>query len=69
MMLTQANPDVFPLIGDLLVKNLDWPGAEEIGERLKAMLPPQALPQGEGALPPEAQMAMDQLQQQSDQSM
>lgn len=37
---------VFPqsatVIGDLLAKNLDWPGSEQVAERLKAMLPPQA---------------------------
>jgi len=39
--LTQANPSLFGLIGDLMVKNMDWPGAEEISRRLQAMLPPQ----------------------------
>ena len=37
----RAFPHVFPIIGDLLVKVLDWPGAEEIAARLKTMLPPQ----------------------------
>lgn len=36
--LIRAYPDAAPVIGDLLVKNLDWPGADEIAERLsKAM--------------------------------
>jgi hypothetical protein len=35
-------PQAAPLIGDLLAKNLDWPGSEQVAERLKAMLPPQA---------------------------
>jgi hypothetical protein len=35
-------PQSAPLIGDLLAKNLDWPGAEQVAERLRAMLPPQA---------------------------
>lgn len=35
-------PAAAPIIGDLLAKNLDWPGAEQIAERLRAMLPPQA---------------------------
>lgn len=39
--LMRANPAVAPLIGDLLAKNLDWPGADEIARRLQAMLPPQ----------------------------
>jgi len=41
MMLTQANPDIFSIIGDLMIRNMDWPGADEIADRLKAMLPPQ----------------------------
>jgi hypothetical protein len=36
----RAYPNAAPLIGDLLAKNLDWPGADDIAERLKAMLPP-----------------------------
>ena len=57
MQLIQAVPSAAPLIGDLLVKNLDWPGADEIADRLKAMLPPQA---NAGGLPPELQQAMEQ---------
>lgn len=34
-------PESAPLIGDLMTKNLDWPGADAISERLKLMLPPQ----------------------------
>lgn len=49
--LIRSYPDAAPLIGDVLVKNLDWPEAEEIAERLKRMLPQQAM--GEDAIPPE----------------
>ena len=37
----KAVPQSGPLIGDLIAKNMDWPGAEEISSRLAAMLPPQ----------------------------
>lgn len=40
--LIRAYPAAAPMIGDLLARNLDWPGADEIADRLKAMLPPQA---------------------------
>lgn len=60
MALVQARPEIAPLIGDLIAKNLDWPGADEIGERLKAMLPPQLQP---GQLPPEIQQQIQQAQQ------
>jgi hypothetical protein len=53
-------PQSAPLIGDLLAKNLDWPGADEVAERLKAMLPPQAA----GQVPPIVQQLQQQLQQQ-----
>lgn len=38
---TQAFPALWGIAGDLLVKNLDWPGADELAERIKIGLPPQ----------------------------
>jgi hypothetical protein len=61
MELIQAYPDAAPIIGDLLVKSLDWQGAEEIAERLKAMLPPQLQEGEQGGLPPEAAQQMQQM--------
>jgi hypothetical protein len=58
MEMVRAYPAVAPLIMDLLVKNLDWPGADEIAERLTKMLPPQL--QGES---PEAQQAQQQMKE------
>lgn len=52
-------PHAAPLIGDLLAKNLDWPGADEISKRLQAMLPPQV--QGQN---PQMAAMQHQLQQQ-----
>lgn len=60
MELLRVFPQAAPVIGDLLVKNLDWPGADEIAERLKALLP-AALQGGEGEDPRLAQ-AMDMIQ-------
>ncbi|WP_394764284.1 portal protein [Phenylobacterium sp.] len=40
--LIRAYPAAAPVIGDLLAKNLDWPGADEVAQRLRAMLPAQA---------------------------
>ena len=39
--LIRAYPGAAPVIGDLLARNLDWPGADEIAGRLAALLPPQ----------------------------
>jgi hypothetical protein len=56
----RAFPDAAPVIGDILAKNLDWPGSEEIAERLKAINP--ALKQQQG-LPPEVQQMIQEGQQ------
>jgi hypothetical protein len=52
--LIRAYPAAAPLLGDLLAKNLDWPGADEIEKRLQAamqqMQEPQA-PQQQGPDP------------------
>lgn len=53
---TQA-PQLVNVIGDLLFKNADFPGADKIAERLERMVPPQA--KGEGPNP-----EVTQLQQQ-----
>jgi glutathione peroxidase-family protein len=39
MLLVQQFPQAAPVIGDLIAKNLDWPGAEEMAERLQKLLP------------------------------
>jgi len=54
--LIRAYPAAAPLIGVLLARNLDWPGADEIATRLAAMLPPQAKGQA-----PEVEAARVQL--------
>lgn len=40
MELIRAYPAAAPVVGDLLARNLDWPGAEEIAQRLALLLPP-----------------------------
>jgi hypothetical protein len=58
--LIRGYPQAAPLIGDLLVKSLDWQNAEEIAERLKAMLPQQV----NDGIPPELQQQIQEGQQQ-----
>lgn len=63
--LVQANPALWQVIGDLLVKNMDWPGAQQMAERIKRTIPPEVL--GEDGKSPELAQAMkmiDMLQQQ-----
>jgi len=45
--LIQANPNLWNVIGDLIAKNMDWPGAHEFEKRLRAQLPPEFLTQEE----------------------
>lgn len=63
--IVQANPGAFQVIGDLIVENMDWPGAQEAAARLKKTLPPQLQADApEGQVPPQIQQ---QLQQQGQQ--
>lgn len=59
-------PQAAPLIGDLIAKNMDWPGADQIADRLKSMLPP-GMASGDD-LTPEEQMQVQQQQQAAQQA-
>jgi hypothetical protein len=61
--LMQAMPQAAPLISDLVAKNLDWPGADEISRRLKTLLP-QHLQLDDPQIAPVVAMLQGQLQQQ-----
>lgn len=60
----QAVPQAGPMIGDLIAKNMDWPGADEIAERLASSLPPHLLQKNASNLPPEARAIIGSMQQQ-----
>lgn len=62
--MARAYPALMQIAGDLMVKNFDWPGAEELAKRLKASLPPQ-LQEGN----PEVMMLQQQMQQMQQQAM
>lgn len=65
--LAKAYPPLMQVAGDLVVKAMDWPGAEALAERLQAALPPELRPKDEkqqGPDPQQMQMAMQQLSQQ-----
>jgi hypothetical protein len=57
----RAVPGAGQVMGDLLAKNLDWPGADEIAERLKLLLPPAL--QGQNPQLQQAQQHMEQMAQ------
>jgi hypothetical protein len=56
-----AVPQSGPVIGDLIAKNMDWPGAEEIAARLATMLPPALQDKSLDQLPPEAKGIVSSL--------
>ena len=67
MAFVQAVPPAAALIGDLIARNMDWPGAEAIAERLRKALPPGIDGDAPGGLqlpPPDpiAQLAAAQAQ-------
>lgn len=66
MQFLQSFPQASPVIGDLVAKSMDWPGAEQIAERLKLMLPPPIL-QAEANKPdkdnPQVALLQQQLQE------
>lgn len=51
--LVQTSPELFTVCGDLLVKNMDWPGAYEISKRLEQQM------QKAGILPPDPNQPPD----------
>jgi hypothetical protein len=66
MEVTKALPQIMQIAGDLMVKNMDWPGAQELAERLKKTIPPELLDDPEkkqGQIPPQVQAQMQQMSQ------
>lgn len=62
MQFVQAQPGLAQIIGDLIAKNMDWPGADKIAQRLRAMLPEpiKALEQEEAPqIPPQVQQMIE----------
>lgn len=54
MQYLKADPQALPMVRDLVVKNSDWPGADEMAKRFKAAMPPQLLfdPEDPNSPPP-----------------
>lgn len=57
----QANPALWQVAGDLLVKNFDWPGADDLAKRLRKMIDPKLLEDNAEASP-ELMAAQQQMQ-------
>jgi hypothetical protein len=62
----QANPNLWAVAGDLFVKNMDWPGAQEIAQRLQKTIEPRLLEDEEDPAIQAAKMENEQLRAQMD---
>jgi hypothetical protein len=58
--LLQGNPQLWAVAGDLFVKNMDWPGAQEMAARFAKTIDPKLL--GDDDKTPELQAAEQQIQ-------
>jgi Skp family chaperone for outer membrane proteins len=74
--LLQANPNMWQIVGDLYLRNQDWPGAQQMADRLAKTVPPelqggeddegqekQVIAQMQGALQQAEMMVQQQAQQ------
>jgi hypothetical protein len=62
--LVQSAPNLLPMFGDILFRNSDLAGSDLLAERFHKMLPPNLQEDDENPLPPQAQAAISQAQQQ-----
>ena len=62
MMPLMAQNEIFQVAGDLLFRNMDFPGADTIADRLAAMNPLAKIDE-KSPIPPQIQMKLMQLQQ------
>ena len=56
----QSNPQLWAVAGDLFIKNMDWPGAQEMAQRFKKILDPKVLSEGDQS--PEMMAAQQQIE-------
>ena len=56
----QGNPELWKVAGDLFVKNMDWPGAQEMAKRLAKTIDPKIMEDGDKD--PALQAAEQQMQ-------
>jgi len=58
--LLQGNPQLWAVAGDLFIKNMDWPGAQEMSKRFAKTIDPKLLSNEDES--PELQAAQQQMQ-------
>ena len=68
--LLQGNPQLWAVAGDLFIKNMDWPGAQEMSKRFAKTIDPKIMEGGDDS--PEmqaAKMQMEAMNQEMEQMM
>jgi hypothetical protein len=68
--LLQGNPELWAVAGDLFIKNMDWPGAQEMSKRFAKTIDPKIMEGGDDS--PEmqaAKMQIDAMNQEMSQMM
>ena len=59
-MILQSNPQLWQVAGDLFIKNMDWPGAQEMAERFAKIIDPKIMAESDES--PEMQQAKQQME-------
>jgi hypothetical protein len=59
-MILQSNPQLWQVAGDLFIKNMDWPGAQEMAKRFEKIIDPKIMADTDES--PEMQQAKMQMQ-------
>ena len=65
--LLQGNPDLWKVAGDLFIKNMDWPGAQEMAKRFSKVIDPAIMGDDESPALAAAKKQIDQMGQQMQQ--
>lgn len=60
----QGNPELWAVAGDLFVKNMDWPGAQELSARLRKSIDPKLLEDQDDPALAAAKKQMEEMAQQ-----
>ena len=59
-MILQSNPQLWQVAGDLFIKNMDWPGAQEMADRFARIIDPKIMADTDDS--PEMQQAKMQME-------
>ena len=65
--LLQGNPELWKVAGDLFIKHMDWPGAEEMAERFKRTMDPKLFVEEDDPAMAAAQQQIQAMGQELDQ--